>query len=83
MSNISSSTPPTVKRHGHGYTRRVKRLIALLSSGAGNLSRAEVARQTHYWLDASFETEGRRQRSPSERLNDQRVNATPKDSVKV
>lgn len=83
MNSSSSSSIPPIKRHGHGYNRRIKRMVGLLASGAGNLSRAEIAAQSHYWLTTMTPEEGRRLRSPAERLSDSRANAIPTDSVKV
>lgn len=93
MSTTVPSTPrikdslPTAewaKRGGSKiYQRRVKRMVNLLASGEGKLSKGERARQVHYWLEAAAVTDDRRMRSPSERLNDQRANAALKDSVKV
>ncbi len=65
------------KRGGsRAYTKRVKRMLNLLSSGEPQ-GRGERVRQAHYWLDAN-QVEDRRQRSPSERLADSK----PTDSVK-
>lgn len=81
MSNPSQSVP-SVKRHGAVYNKRVKRMVNLLSTGEGKVSRTERANQAHFWLDAQT-FDDRRQRSPAERLNDRQADAVPKDSIKV
>lgn len=80
---MNTSSSPSAPKRGHGYPKRVKRMMVLLSGLDGKLSRAELRRQGHYWLEAQTVEEGRRLRSPSERLHDKLANATPTDSVKV
>lgn len=92
-SNAQSKSPSTphvkigltpqewTKRGGsRAYTKRVKRMIGILSGGQPQ-TRGERARQSHYWLNPMFEEGNRRMRSPSERLVDKLADVQPKTST--
>lgn len=62
------------------YRKRAKRMVLLLRSCEPQSKRA-TTEQTHYWLDSMTMQEGRRLRSPSERLADTAREA--KNPIKV